>query len=272
MSSILDRMKDLIQRPRSQPAGSSRLLKNRPRKSTVGHSARRLNLLASGMGHCDSYLEIGVAQGLTLESVKVPNRVGVDPLPQFDVTKIPRGITFFQMESDSYFENADKESKFDLVFLDGLHVWKQTYKDLINSLHICKPSSIILIDDVVPDDELAAYPDWDKALELKDAAGITDGRWQGDVYKVLLVINNFHPELEYAVIGSRDRIDNPQAIVRVKAAVDPSLIEMASEADLNTVQSCAYDYFFKDEALPDFIELESEESGIKRILDSVTRS
>lgn len=266
MSSLPARMNGLIQRLRNQPKSTVRVLNSKSRKFTAGHSARRINFLASGMANCDSYLEIGVAQGLTLESVKVRNKVGVDPVPQFDVTRIPRDITFFQTESDTFFENLTPESKFDLVFLDGLHVWRQTYKDLINSLHFCKPSSIILIDDVVPDDELAAYPDWDKALELKDAAGITDGRWQGDVYKVLMAINNFHPELEYTVIGSRDGVDNPQAIVRVKYGSDPSLIQMASQADLMTVQSGEYSDHFKDEKLPYFIQLESEEAGIARML------
>lgn len=266
VSSIFDRLKDLIGKSRSHNQNSSRRLKRRPGKSSIGHSARRLNLLASGMGECNSYLEIGVAQGLTLEEVRVRHKIGVDPLPQFDTTKLPKGISFFKMESDSYFESLSPDTRFDLFFLDGLHVWKQTYKDLINSLHLCKSTSIILIDDVIPDDELAAYPDWDKALEMKDAAGITDGRWQGDVYKVLIAINQFHPELEYCVIGSRDRVDNPQAIVRVKVGQDPQLIEMVNDSRLEEIQLLTYQDTFKDGALPSFFSLEPEGAGVERIL------
>jgi hypothetical protein len=244
------------------------MLKKKPNSKSLGHSARRLNKLASGMQTCHSYLEIGVAQGLTLEQVRVKERVGVDPHPQFDVLQLPKGLSFNQMESDQYFEIAKRVTPFDLVFLDGLHVWRQTYKDLINAIHLCQASSIILIDDVVPDDELSAYPDWDAALALKDAAGFTDGRWQGDVFKVVLAIKRFHPELLFCVIGERDRSDNPQAIVWFGPGFDPAKLKPASETQLLEIERLTYKEVFSEKQLPDALKLVQEDIGIKFALAS----
>ena len=266
MNQFILKVLDIKSRIFMKEVAPVRVLKKKPQVKFSGHSARRLNKLALGMRTCHSYLEIGVAQGLTLEQVRVQEKVGVDPHPQFDTLQLPKGITFYEMESDPYFETTKPDTPFDLVFLDGLHVWRQTYKDLINSIHSCQTSSIILIDDVVPDDELSAYPDWDAALELKDAAGFTDGRWQGDVFKVVLAIKLFHPELSFCVIGERDRSDNPQAIVWFGPGFDPVKILPASETELLEIERLTYKEVFDEEQLPDFLKLLQEDVGIRLAL------
>ena len=271
VSEFIEKIKDLKSRVVMKQDAHIRVLKKKPNSKSLGHSARRLNKLASGMQFCHSYLEIGVAQGLTLEQVRVKERVGVDPHPQFDVSQLPKGVSFNQMESDRYFETVNRRTPYDLVFLDGLHVWTQTYKDLINAIHICQPTSMILIDDVVPDDELSAYPDWDAALALKDAAGFTDGRWHGDVFKVILAIERFHPELSFCVIGKRDRSDNPQAIIWFGPGADPGKLEPASEMQLLEIEKLTYKEVFKEEQLPDVLKLVQEDTGIRLALASRLR-
>ena len=250
MGEFIEKMKDLKSRVVMKQDAHIRVLEKKPNSKSLGHSARRLNKLASGMQFCHSYLEIGVAQGLTLEQVRVKERVGVDPHPQFDVSQLPKGVSFNQMESDQYFETVNRRAPYDLVFLDGLHVWSQTYKDLINAIHICQPTSIILIDDVVPDDELSAYPDWAAALALKDAAGFTDGRWHGDVFKVILAIQRFHPELSFCVVGKRDRSDNPQAIIWFSTGAEPGKLQPATKMQLLEIEKLTYKEVFKEEQLP----------------------
>jgi len=223
------------------------------------------------MQFCHSYLEIGVAQGLTLEQVRVKERVGVDPYPQFDVSRLPKGVFFNRMESDQYFETVNRRTPYDLVFLDGLHVWTQTYKDLINAIHVCQPTSIILIDDVVPDDELSAHPDYATALALKDAAGFADGRWHGDVFKVILAIERFHPDLSFCIVGKRDRSDNPQAIIWFGAGADPQELQPASEMQLREIEELTYSEVFKEEELPNVFKLVQEDTGIRLALASRLR-
>jgi len=268
VSKFFSKLLDVKSRVFKKEVAPVRVLKKKPKSKFLGHSARRLNKLAFGMQTCHSYLEIGVAQGLTLEQVRVKEKVGVDPLPQFDTLQLPNGVSFNEMESDRYFETTERHTPFDLVFLDGLHVWRQTYKDLINSIHSCQTSSIILIDDVVPDDELSAYPDWDAALALKDAAGFTDGRWQGDVFKVVLAIERFHPELLFCVIGERDRSDNPQALVWFGFGFDPVKLKPASETELSEIERLTYNEVFNEEQIPDVFKLVQEDVGIRLALTS----
>lgn len=255
-------------RPRDLTA--PRVLARKPRSNLEGHSARRLNRLALGMKTCGTYLEIGVAQGLTLEQVRVKEKVGVDPTPQFDALKLPKNISFFQSDSDTYFTQHVKGKNFDLIFLDGLHVWTQTYKDLLNALDHSNLNSIILLDDVIPDNELSAFPDWDAALKLKDHAGHKDGRWQGDVYKVLIAVSRFHPELEYCVVGKRDGIDNPQALIWKKSEAGLPASKRASAAQLEEIASMNYSDAFPDQEPLGIFALIPEAEGITRALYGVS--
>jgi hypothetical protein len=246
--------------------GRLRTLAKRPKRSAEGPSARRINAIAVGMKCCDDYLEIGVAQGLTLEQVRISRRWAVDPHPQFDHRNLPKGVVFEYMESDSFFHQIDTAKKFDLVFLDGLHTWQQTYKDLMNTLNHSHLSSIIVIDDVVPDDALAAIPDWEEALAMKDAVGITDGRWQGDVFKVLLVIRDHHPELDFCVVGENAEGDNPQAIVW---KLDPSIEKFDDEKLIsfeNFYSMVEYDQIFIGGEIPSEFRHMNEEEGINLAL------
>lgn len=254
---------------RQPTPGTVRVLGKNAKKLPIGISARRLNALAAGMETCDNYLEVGVAQGLTLEQIRVPYRWGVDPTPQFDTEKLPKGLQFFTQDSDTFFQELENSQRFNLVFLDGLHQWQQTYRDLINVLNHSVVDTIIVIDDVVPDDELAAFPDWDKALQMKDDAGITDGRWQGDVFKVLLAIAEGHPELEFCTVTTFESGDNPQAIVWRR---DKSITEF-SEGLLpvleNKLADVTYADIFVNGEIPEVFKLLDERTGISHALNGI---
>lgn len=220
-ASLLDHARHFLGRFGLHKGGKSdakpRRLGKFPSGSAQGYSARRINKIAAGMTNCDQYLEVGVAQGLTLERVAVSHRCGVDPEPQFDFEKLPAGVSFFHGTSDEFFTQLDPHRKFDLAFLDGLHHWQQTYRDLLSTLNHSKVGSLILIDDVVPDDELSAMTDYAAALAAKDAAGIHDGRWHGDVFKLLQVLSDHHPELGFVLLRNASaESDNPQALVWIE--------------------------------------------------------
>lgn len=270
MIELRAKLKEVYHRTFPKAGNVTRTLARRPGSQGIGHSARRLNLLALGMSSCNSYLEIGVAQGLTLEQVRVAAKVGVDPAPQFDIHKLPKGVMFFSEDSDSFFEKHTNGIEFDLVFLDGLHVWTQTYKDLLNALNHSKPNAVILLDDVIPDDDLSAFPDWDEALRLKDTAGITDGRWQGDVYKALIAVARFHPELDYCVIGRRDRVDNPQALIWRRDIRQSVEFTPAVEEGLLEVGNTSYSSAFPNQEPDGIFSLVPEQLGIDRALAAVS--
>ena len=266
---MVAKVKDVYSRVLPKDLTAPRVLARKPRTKSEGHSARRLNQLAAGMKSCDSYLEVGVAQGLTLEQVRVKTKIGVDPTPQFDLQKLPKGTVFYQVDSDSFFAQHAQGRKFDLFFLDGLHLWTQTYKDLLNSLSHGKSESLILLDDVIPDNELSAFPDWDEALRLKEAAGHLDGHWQGDVYKVLIAVSLFHPELDYCVIGQRDGMDNPQALVWKRPGKQVAGTVPASKAQIQAVSDTQYSEAFPNNEPTGVFAMTPEGDGIARALNAM---
>ena len=69
-----------------------------------------------------SYLEIGCYQDETFSKVKIEKKVGVDPIS---------GGTLRQT-SDAFF--STNRDFFDLIFIDGHHVYDQVIKDINNSI------------------------------------------------------------------------------------------------------------------------------------------
>jgi Methyltransferase domain len=192
----------------ADPTGTRRLLR-RPEPRRWNWSARRLNALLRGLHNAASYLEVGVQQGLTLENVEAHRRWGVDPFPLFDTNRLPRGVRFFEMTSDEFFAQLDADTRFDLVFLDGLHTFEQTYIDLVHVLAHMRDGAV-LIDDTVPSDEVSAMPDQDESLRRRGELGLAGLPWHGSVWKLVPHIAARHPELEYrTILGS----GNPQTLV-----------------------------------------------------------
>jgi hypothetical protein len=173
-------------------------------------SPRRIGRLAAELG-ATTYLEIGVARGETFRRVTIPRRTGVDPHFAFDVDEVVNAQTVVvTARSDDFFAALDGDRTFDVVFLDGLHTFEQTYRDLCNVLLHAHRRSVILVDDTVPSDPWSALTDQERSYRLREIAGLADRPWHGDVYKVVAAIHSFHPGLDYrTIVGS----GNPQTLV-----------------------------------------------------------
>tara|TARA_B100000989_G_scaffold241640_1_gene188529 strand:+ start:453 stop:1130 length:678 start_codon:yes stop_codon:yes gene_type:complete len=109
-----------------------------------------------------NYLEIGCDDDQLFSKVKIKNKIGVDPVSGGNVRK---------NSDDFFFENKDK---FDLVFIDGLHIYEQVKKDIINSLKCLNENGIILVHDCMPD-----------SLS-KQAVPRYKMKWNGDVWKAIV--------------------------------------------------------------------------------------
>jgi hypothetical protein len=190
-------------------AGVTPLLKYRP--GTVPSelwSPRRLNILIREL-HLRSYLEIGVLEGETFANVNARRRCGVEPSPQFDAVLLPRRATIAATTSDVFFAMIRRSKRFDVAFIDGLHTVDQTYRDLINTFSHMR-SGVILIDDTVPIDEYSAIPDQEASYLARDGAGLEGRPWHGDVWRVVMLLDRHHPELEWRTIIDNG---NPQTLV-----------------------------------------------------------
>ena len=103
-----------------------------PTKPTVAPnpSLRRINYLAKQL-NANSYLEIGVNEGRTFFSVKVQRKVGVDPSFRFDRRATQSDtINLHDTTFDAFFLPTPSNEYYDIIAIDGLHTFEQTFRDL----------------------------------------------------------------------------------------------------------------------------------------------
>ena len=137
------------------------------------------------------YLEIGVNTGKSFALAKSPTRaVGVDPEPR--VTRIDNpNANLVKATSDAFFGELDRvrtNVSFDLVFIDGLHTFEQTLRDLQNAERYSHPGTLICIDDIYPLHARAAQRQRDSIF------------WTGDVWKILPILHTYRPDLRMGVV------------------------------------------------------------------------
>jgi hypothetical protein len=174
------------------------------------HSIRRIKQIAQHVG-ARSYLEVGVNRGRTFHGLDFERKVAVDPSFKFDVADYRReGVEFHQMPSDEYFSRHALPQKFDVVFLDGLHTFQQTFRDFCNSLACAHDRTVWLIDDVLPIDVYSAWPIQAEAVRFRKNAGGEGAAWHGDVFKVVFAIHDFFSTFSYVTLRGQG---NPQALV-----------------------------------------------------------
>ena len=85
------------------------------------------------------YLEIGCDQNQLFSRINIQNKVGVDPASGGNVRET----------SDNFFEK--NKDMFDIIFIDGLHIYEQVKKDILNSIKYLNDEGVILIHDCLPD-------------------------------------------------------------------------------------------------------------------------
>ena len=113
------------------------------------------------------YLEIGCDQNAVFNTIPLDkkNKIGVDPIS---------GGTH-RMNSDEFFR--DNRENFDIIFIDGLHTYKQVQRDAINSIKFLKKDGIIFFHDLLPrdeiDEEIKFSGDcWKAGIELSQSNGL----------------------------------------------------------------------------------------------------
>jgi len=226
-----------------------RLLSPSPLHAHGTLASGRINaLLALNAGK--TYLEIGVADGTTLEAVRAGDKEGVDPWPVFNTRRLPTGVTFHRTFSDRFFEESARQ--FDAVLLDGLHEFGQTYRDLCNALGHLSSRGFVILDDTVPADDVSALPNQEDAIQLARQRGLTFPRpWMGDVFRVVHAISIVHPELEYYTYTDGGR---HQTVVWNRYAQTPVSASAMDDVRLGQVE---FDESWS-ETLPDWFHPASE--------------
>jgi len=161
--------------------------------------------LIQSLTRANNYLEIGVANAATFLEVNSPRKTAVDPNFNFDIDKVAkqehsknRNTRFIATASDDFFANHAKDEEYDLIFIDGLHTWDQTYRDFCSSLHHLNENGVIVIDDTYPSSfETSLRERWHQQIMNAPMFNYSLN-WMGDVYKMIPFLHQFHPNFELA--------------------------------------------------------------------------
>ena len=148
------------------------------------------------------YLEIGVFAANTFMQVSAAHKIAVDPDYNISLKKKFKWIvlnpcnisnSYFKITSDEYFKKHQSNKKLDVVFVDGLHTYEQSLKDVLNSLEHLNENGIIVMHDCLPPNEDAALP-----VDSYEASGA--GVWTGDVWKTVCHLRSMRDDLNVFVL------------------------------------------------------------------------
>lgn len=150
-----------------------------------------------------SYLEIGVCDGLTFHGVSARRKVAVDPAFRFDTDAARAdpanaGAVYHAITSDDYFNGPGTNETFDVIFVDGLHTFDQTLRDLLNATERLRPGGVIVIDDVLPMTYGASIRDEHESMIVRDRVENGEKAWMGDVFRLVFFIRDYMPSWRYA--------------------------------------------------------------------------
>ena len=114
-----------------------------------------INYLLSLNSKTNFYLEIGVRNpSHNFNNINATNKFSVDPGLEYDLNPVDFRMTsneFFQKLSNS--EILSKDIKFDVIFIDGLHLAEQVQQDIANSMKFIRDDGFILLHDCNPSSE-----------------------------------------------------------------------------------------------------------------------
>ncbi|MCP5365614.1 MAG: class I SAM-dependent methyltransferase [Hyphomicrobiales bacterium] len=146
-------------------------------RTAIIHLATRIN--------AKRYLEIGVRDGRNLRKIYIDHKEGVDPADD--------SAASHRMTSDEYFA-AHGDQKFDIIFIDGLHLEAQVAQDIENALSCLNEGGYIVLHDCNPPTEFHQRENYE-----------VDGKfppWNGTGWRAWLRFRATRPDLSMQVVDT----------------------------------------------------------------------
>ena len=128
-----------------------------------------------------NYLEIGVQAGHCFRAIVCDTKVGVDPDTGSAAT--------LHVTSDDFFK-ANK-TKFDCIFIDGLHHADQVYKDIMNSLDCLAEGGTILMHDCKP-----------TSKHMQEIPLTDQNEWTGNTWEAFVKVRQEREDLTMRVVDN----------------------------------------------------------------------
>ncbi len=163
-----------------------------PRRTVI------INYLLS-LTPAQNYLEIGVRNPeKNFNRINCKNKISVDPGIEYEENPVD-----YKMTSDDFFRKIrngnieiDKKIKFDIIFIDGLHLANQVERDIVNSLDFISKTGFIILHDCNPPSQFHARESYDF---LNSPAR---NFWNGTTWKAFYKFR--HEKLLYSICFDTD--------------------------------------------------------------------
>lgn len=193
-------------------------------------------LLSVGVSE-STYLEIGVRNPEhNFNHINASVKYSVDPGVEFESNPVD-----FKMTSDDFFEKLrnseilSADIKFDVIFIDGLHLAEQVDRDIENALHFIKNDGFIVLHDCNPPTEWTARENYE--FFHTPALGI----WNGTTWKAFLK-RRFDPSIQsccidtdwgVGILSKSQRLGN--SIEKVNPYFEYGVLDQHRNAHLNLI-------------------------------------
>lgn len=144
------------------------------------------------------YLEVGTSRGHSLTAASCKS-VAIDPAFRINteiVGKKPE-LYMFQEESDTAFASPRLKAidpRFDLAFLDGMHLFEFLLRDVLNAERFMSKSGIMFLHDTAP---------FNSPMASREHVVGRPGGWTGDVWKVLPILAEARPDIQITHLNCR---------------------------------------------------------------------
>lgn len=139
----------------------------------------------------NTYVEVGVHYGRAIVLAEPGTRcLGIDPEPMIEKT-LPESTVIVESTSDDFFDHQTVADQLgqpaDMGFIDGRHLFEYALRDFRALERDSTPGSVILFHDCHP----------------KNVEWGSRGVRSGDVWKLLLALREFRPDLTVSTIEAR---------------------------------------------------------------------
>ncbi|WP_107039460.1 class I SAM-dependent methyltransferase [Brumimicrobium mesophilum] len=141
-----------------------------------------INFLLQKLNRDTTYLEIGVRNpAINYDKIISTTKYSVDPGLEFKENPVD-----FKLTSDEFFSQLrtnkvlSKDLKFDVIFIDGLHLADQVNRDIENALEFIKEDGFIILHDCNPPSE------WHAREEHGYRISPAGNNWNGTTWKAFV--------------------------------------------------------------------------------------
>lgn len=151
-----------------------------------------------------TYLEIGHEHGYNFNKIEIKFKESMDPATD------GRGNPTYRVSSNEFFEKIVGDKKYDIIFIDGLHIKDQVIKDIQNSLDHINPNGIIFMHDCLPQNfaqqDVVDFDPTDYRLRpngpKQKLFGDEHGFWTGNAWEAFLHFRKTNPNIYMTTVDT----------------------------------------------------------------------